>query len=304
MAFTSAAGYGNLPNGVFVPEVFSQNVILAFRRVGIVSDITNTDYYGEIKQKGDTVRILVEPDVTVSDYVRGLELVDQDIEDTEITLTVDQAKYYSFVLDDLEIQQAHVDYGAMCANRAAYNLNNTYEQNILAAMYAGVASGNVEGTTGAPKTIGFDAGSDDYTPLEAINALARILDLQDVPNDGNRFLVANPYFFELLRKEDSKLIDASVMGDSQSAIKRPMGYQGTTISGIRLYQSNNAVTDTSKAVLLAGHKAATATAATLVKAETVRMEKKFGERHKGLMVFGRKVIRTNALAAMITDVSV
>ena len=47
MAFGSASGYSNLPNGNFSPVIYSQkvqnpSVIL------VVEDITNTDYMGEI----------------------------------------------------------------------------------------------------------------------------------------------------------------------------------------------------------------------------------------------------------------
>ena len=51
MAFKTAAGYGNLPNGNFSPVIYSKQVQLAFRKNSIVEAITNSDYllqkYGE-----------------------------------------------------------------------------------------------------------------------------------------------------------------------------------------------------------------------------------------------------------------
>lgn len=304
MAITVASGYGNLPNGV-IPEIFSQNVLLQFRKKAIVSQVTNTDYYGEIKTKGDTVHVILEPQITVRDYVRGGNSgPSQDIIDDKITLTVDYAKEYQFQLDDIEVQQSHIDYATMCSNKAAYALNDTYETTILDLMAAGVATANIEGTDGSPKAIGY-TGSPDYTPVEAINALNRILDLQDVPNDGNRFLIADPYFFEKLLSESSKMILADAMGDSQSKLKTIDGYQGTTIGGMKLFKTNNAPVDTggnARQVLLAGHRDATATAATLVAGpEKIRMENSFGDKYRGLMVFGGKVVRTNALAKMLVS---
>jgi hypothetical protein len=41
MAFPAAAGYGNLPNGVFSPTIFSQKALLAFRKVSVIESITN-----------------------------------------------------------------------------------------------------------------------------------------------------------------------------------------------------------------------------------------------------------------------
>ena len=48
MAFKTAAGYGNLPNGNFSPVIYSKQVQLAFRKSSIVEAITNSDYFGEI----------------------------------------------------------------------------------------------------------------------------------------------------------------------------------------------------------------------------------------------------------------
>lgn len=303
MAFPSSAGYGNLPNGVFVPEIYSANVQLGFRRKTFIDQVTTTSYYGEIQNYGDTVHIIKEPQITLDDYTRGAETDVQDITDEEITLTVDQAKKYGFALEDIEVQQSHVDYAAMLVDNAAYQLSQTFEQNVLAAMYAGVDSGNVIGTTGAPKAIGFDTSNDDFTPLEAIDELTTTLMLDDVPED-DLFFVANPRFLQLLKKEDSKFIDASVMGTSESPLMKAPKLFGKTLNGTSIYITNNAVTDTSKAVLLAGHKSATAAAATLVKSRVIEMEKRFGKRYDGLMVWGRKVIRPTALAAMITDVAI
>lgn len=302
MAIDVAAGYGNLPNGYFIPEVFSTNVQLGFRKNTFINEVTTTSYFGEITNFGDTVHVLKEPQITVTPYARGDENEPQDVVDEEITLTVDQAYKYTFKLLDIEKQQSHVDWSSMLTDNAAYQLAQTYEQNVLAAMYAGADSGNVIGSTGTPKTIGFDV-ADDYTPLEAIDELTTTLLLDNVPND-KLFFVANPRFLQLLRKEDSKYIDASVMGDNQSALKQVPGFRGMTVNGVKIFITNNAVTDTSKAVLLAGHTSATAAAATLVKSRVIEMEKEFAMKYDGLMVWGRKVIRPTALAAMITDVAI
>lgn len=61
MAFTTASGYGNLPNGNFSSVIYSKKVQLAFRKATVVGDITNSDYFGEISAQGDTVKIIKEP---------------------------------------------------------------------------------------------------------------------------------------------------------------------------------------------------------------------------------------------------
>jgi hypothetical protein len=49
MAFDRAAGYTNLVNGNFTPQIFSQKVLKFFRRASVVEDITNTDYGAKLK---------------------------------------------------------------------------------------------------------------------------------------------------------------------------------------------------------------------------------------------------------------
>ena len=90
MAFTTATGYGNLPNGNFSPVIYSKQVQLAFRKSTVVGDITNSDYFGEISGQGDTVRIIKEPEISVSAYARGTQVTAQDLEDEDFQLVVDK----------------------------------------------------------------------------------------------------------------------------------------------------------------------------------------------------------------------
>jgi hypothetical protein len=43
MAFSAAAGYGNLPNGVWSPVIYSKKVQLALRKSSVAQAITNSD---------------------------------------------------------------------------------------------------------------------------------------------------------------------------------------------------------------------------------------------------------------------
>ena len=71
MAFPATPGWGNLPRGNWSPTIFSQKVIKFFRTNAVAEAITNTDFAGDINQPGDTVKLIKEPVVTVSDYKLG-----------------------------------------------------------------------------------------------------------------------------------------------------------------------------------------------------------------------------------------
>jgi len=132
MAFNSAAGYGNLPNGNFSPVIYSKQVQLAFRKSSIVEDITNNDYFGEIAQMGDSVKIIKEPEISVKSYERGTQITAQDLDDEDFSLTIDKANYFAFKMDDIEEAHSHVNFMQMATDRAAYRLRDQYDQEVLA----------------------------------------------------------------------------------------------------------------------------------------------------------------------------
>mgnify|MGYP003636705144 FL=1 len=131
MAFTSAAGHGNLPNGNFSSIIYSKKVQLAFRKSTVVGDITNSDYFGEIAAQGDTVKIIKEPEVSVSSYARGQTINAQDLDDEDFSLTVDKANYFAFKIDDIEEAHSHVNFMDMATNRAAFRLADQHDQEVL-----------------------------------------------------------------------------------------------------------------------------------------------------------------------------
>lgn len=156
MAFAKASGYTNLNSGNFSPVIYSKQVQMEFRKSAVCEAITNSDYFGEIANAGDSVRIIKEPEISVSAYTRGTAIATQDLTDVDFTLTVDKSNYFAFKLDDIEEQQTHVNWLTMASNRAAYRLADQYDQEILgylsgykqASLHAnaGVVNTTVSGT--------------------------------------------------------------------------------------------------------------------------------------------------------------
>ena len=131
MAFSTASGYGNLPNGNFSPVIYSKQVQLAFRKASITEQITNSDYFGEIANMGDTVKIIKEPEITVKEYARGTTITPQDLDDEDFNLTIDKANYFAFKVDDIEEAHSHVNFQQLASDRAAYRLADQFDQDVL-----------------------------------------------------------------------------------------------------------------------------------------------------------------------------
>ena len=151
MAFTTATGYGNLPNGNFSPVIYSKKVQLAFRKSTVCGDITNSDYMGEIAAQGDTVKIIKEPEVSVSAYARGTQITAQDLDDEDFSLVIDKANYFAFKIDDIEEAHSHVNFMDLATNRAAYRLADQHDQEVLGYM-SGYAQSSLHSKASALNT--------------------------------------------------------------------------------------------------------------------------------------------------------
>jgi hypothetical protein len=304
MAFGSAGGYGNLPSGNFTPQIFSQKVQKFFRRASVVEDITNTDYAGEIENFGDTVKIIKEPTITVADYARGTAVSTQDLADDQITMTVDQGSYFAFKVDDIEERQSHVNFEALATSSGAYSLKRNYDFNVLKHIYDNAATSAANtGTDGSP----IDGDNAVDTLADVVSAAKTVLDGNDVPEE-NRWLVAPPAFFQQLRKAGAKLSDQSVLADGGVSQIRNGMVTDKPLFGFNMYMTNaiavssgNAANKTfgssgaNEYAFLYGHMSAVATANHIAKTELIRDPDSFADIVRGLHVFGRKILRDDAV---------
>ena len=323
MAFGTAAGYGNLPSGNFTPQIFSQKVLKFFRRASVAEDITNTDYTGEIENFGDTVNIIKEPTITVSSYTRGSVVNTQNLADDQITLTVDQANAFAFKIDDIEERQSHINFEALATSSGAFSLKRKYDANVLQAISdgAGIAGADDASLSGGLTTTNTSLGTasspinveTDDAGINLMLLMARVLDDQSVPEE-NRWFVAPPIFYEKMFQAGNKIAEVQVTGDASSNLRNGLATPGT-LAGFSCYKStalnstagtdqvtlSGVATDASENVILAGHISSTATASHIAKTEVVRSTESFSDVVRGLHVFGRKVLRPEAIVRGVID---
>ena len=348
MAFGAVSGYGNLPNGNFSPVIYSKQVQLAFRKASIADAITNNDYFGEIANMGDTVKIIKEPEISVSAYLRGTTIAPQDLTDNDFSLVVDKANYFAFKVDDIEEAHSHVNFQSLASDRAAYRLADQYDQEVLGYIsgYAQSAlhdNADTVNTTVNGTKANSSAGSDELlaanklrkdsfgnittsaagdhsipvaarlpgatalptayvSPAMLIARMGRLLDAQNVPTTG-RWIVIDPVMMEVLRDEDSRLLNADFGG---SGLQN--GLVLNNFHGFRVHVSNNlpsvgtgaattgtANQNTNYGVIVAGHDSAAATAEQINKTETYRDPDSFADIVRGMHLYGRKILRPEAL---------
>ena len=107
-------------NSFFLPAVYSKKVLNFFRKASVAEAITNTDYAGDISAFGDSVRIIKEPTISVYQYERGADVTQTKLTDQEVSLVVDTANAFKFIVDDIETSMSHVNFKEVASSSAAY----------------------------------------------------------------------------------------------------------------------------------------------------------------------------------------
>jgi hypothetical protein len=298
-------------NSFFLPKIYSKKVLNFFRKASVVEAITNTDYAGEISAFGDSVRIIKEPVISVSDYTRGSDTTATKLTDQELTLVVDSAKAFKFIVDDIETNMSHVNFKEVATSSAAYALRDSYDAAVIASMFSGVSTSGPDHVLGADASAAtqsmgahqvgsnsIDLTGSDGTgtdPLDVMAFMAKLLDEQSVPEEG-RWFVAPPSFYNELSQSGSKLLSVD-FNAGQGSIRNGLVSSGK-LRGFDMYKSNNvAAASTATGKILAGHISSTATAQTIISTEVLRDPSSFGDIVRGLHVYGAKVLRPEALVS-------
>jgi hypothetical protein len=140
------------------------------------------------------------------------------------------------------------------------------------------------------------------SPLMVIARMGRLLDTQFVDSAG-RWLVVDPIFVEMLKDEDSRMLNGDFGG---SGLQN--GLVINNLHGFRVYVSNNlpkigtgpgtsgtANQNTDFGVIVAGHDSAVATAQQITKTETYRDPDSFADIVRGMHLYGRKILRPEGI---------
>jgi len=331
-------------DGNFSPIIYSKQAQIALRRSAVTNAITNNSYFGEIANQGDTVRIQKEPDVTVNSLQRHTGISVEKLDDSDFSLTIDQANYFAFKMDDIEEQFSNVDFTSLAADRAAYKMADAMDTDVLSYLSghttagahittsAGdkqtaltatgeyIAANHLDATDFGSLTISGTATAGDsiplaprlpgatalsattVSPLTVLARMARKMDQANVEARG-RWVVLDAVFIEMLKDEDSRMLNADFGGAGLQN-----GLVLNNIHGFRVYQSNalpakgtgsgtSGVTaqDANYGVIVCGQDDAVASAEQINKVENYRDPDSFADIVRGMHLYGRKILRPEAL---------
>lgn len=276
----------------FIPEIWSARLLQAFDTNLVYGNVVNRDYEGEIKDKGDTVRINSIGDITIhSGYTKNSAIPDFELlaEDQQ-TLLINQGDTFHFGVDDIEEAQANASVMDEAMRKAGVGLKKVVDS-FIAGMYTGALAANKVGDDTTPISLTTPANVYDR-----IVDLGVLLDESDVPEE-DRFAVLPPWMFGLIEK-DSRFVGA---GAANAAAVIANGFKGDA-GGFKIYKSNQVhrtgTVAAGKYHVMVGHKSGISFAQQVIKTEAYRPEKYFVDAVKGVQIYGGKVVRPESLAVI------
>ena len=273
----------------FIPKVWSARLLEHLDKAHVYGALVNRDYEGEIKRYGDTVHINQIGAVTIKNYTKNTDIdAPEALSNTDLSLVIDQAKYFNFQIDDIDKAQIRPELMNAATQRAAYALADTSDQYIAGLMAAGALG-----------TVGSDASPITVTAQNAYEQLVALkvkLDEQNVPTAG-RWVVVPAWFHGLLLLDNRFVANGTDKGVAmlQNGL---VGYA----AGFEIHMSNNVPnTSNAKYKVIAGTNFGCSFAEQIVELKAYTPEKRFADALKGLNVYGAKVVEGNALACLTAN---
>lgn len=300
----------------FIPELWSEKFLTRLRTEHVYANVVNRDYEKEsgIKKQGDSIRIQTPGTVTVAPYTRNtLNLTPELLQGANQVMTIEQADYFFFYLDDLDEAQTMDGVMDSAMDEASFGMRDatdSYIATVVAAQTATaniIKNGGVVSSTTNPIQIGTGVGDTDaYELLVTINTR---MNRANIPT-GNRWCVVDPAFFGALLL-DPRFSNFATQG-AFDIIRKGAGGGGEgsmladafkMLVGMSIYCSNN-VPHTSEIgesdavyTILAGYKGAVTYAEQIAKGtpEAFRLQTGIGDAVRGLQLYDCMVTRPDAV---------
>ena len=258
----------------FIPTVWSENLYQELDKKYIGVSNCNRDFEGEIREKGNTVRICGIGDVVVSEYTKNANMSSPTtLSDNARDLKIDQAKYFNFQIDDIDRAQSSPKLMEAAMKNAANALANDADSYIYSLYEQAGSTIQCEDTT-------------------VDNIVNLIIDARTKLFTNN---VSDPedIVIEVTPEIGGMILKAKVNLSTNNTDVMETGCIGA-IGGCKIFVSNNVekldVTGGCAHKCLARTKRAIAFAEQLSEIDAYRPELRFADAVKGLHLYGAKVV--------------
>ena len=279
----------NFANQIFIPELWSDKILLRYYAENVLNGIANMEYEGTIKGYGDTVHIPREVLVNVYDHSVDGELNWQLVNDEETTLTIDYNKVSSIRIPDEDQNRSMVDLEGMVIPAMAKAHGEAIETIVLAGAYASASQ--------TASTLNWSTAAN---PTKSLAEVAAKLSAYKIPMK-DRWLLLHPLQVQYLIQEQSNY--AQNLGTDKGAL-----YEGWVgyFAGFKVYQSPlvpGAGTAGNPYKSMAGHKDAISIATVMKNIRKKELSNHLGMGIVGQTLFGYKVTQPDALIYLPGQIS-
>lgn len=276
-------GYTN-----FIPRVWAAGIERELERMHIFAKDCNREYEGDVKQQGDSVRILGvgKPTITRTNN-RKITLSDaEEVETTAVTIPIKQIAYFNYGIDDIDKRQKVGNVMEALQKETTEGLAN--EMDTFIADLAKAQEAVLHTAAASPTQI------TKGNILETIDSVLEKLYGNDVKPNSKITMTVPPWFYMLLKQaytaldtDNSKMLENGKVGRYGNVIVR---------------MSNNVAkatvsTDTVSLVQIKTDRAI-AFVNPFTHTEPYRPEKGFTDAVKGFTLFDGKIVRPKEMVVL------
>lgn len=270
----------------FIPEIWSQKLNSMLSKECVMLQCVNRNWEGEIKNQGDSVKIITPATVSVA-TLGSANITYSELEPESTDLIIDQKKFFAFKINDVAQVQANTDIMEAHLENAKKAIEEVQDSYLL-SMHANVETANIVGSDTSPVAL------DKTTIYQQFVKLALCLKNSNAVSATKRpWVVINPTVESYLL-QSSEFIGAHNVADEtlrEGAIGR--------IAGMDVLVSTNLTAVDGKYYVLAGTNDAITFASQLAKIESLRDKDSFSDLVRGLYLYGAKTVQPKALAKMV-----
>lgn len=268
----------------FVPTIWSEQYNRELEKALVFAEDCNRQYEGDVKQAGDTVRILGvgKPTITTTTTATDITLANaENVADTSIPMKIDQVAYYNFKVGDIDKAQS-VANGPMDAlmSESAYGVADEMDKYIA----------KLAADTTAVK---IDTTATQVTKANILNYVDKGLKKlyeNNVAHNSKITLTVSPWFYMLMKQ-------AYVDLDKNNSTMIENGKVGR-YGNVVVKMSNNVHKTATESLIMLRTDKAIAFANPLTHVEPYRPDNSFSDAVKGFVLYGGVLARPKEMVVL------
>lgn len=267
----------------FSPKIWAKQINRELERAMVFAEDCNRQYEGDVKQMGDTVKVLGVGKPTITKQVGGsIVLKDPEaVEDTSVDMVINRVAYFNYLVDDIDRRQAVGGLMDALSAESSEGTANAMDEDIAA----------LAGTADAPKLFKSTTAITVDNILKQIDLGVQKLMENDVKPETKIVVTVPPWFKTILRQ-------AYVQLDTNNSAMLKNGRVGQ-YDNVIVKMSNNCHrnSDNGHDIMLRTQRAV-AFANPLTHVEPYRPEKRFADAVKGFVLYGTKIVRPKEMIVL------